>query len=250
MDQRSSLSLAQILLRFFAGFGAGFAGAIVLGIVILLSWSIVGGTLAPPDTAFNEFGVRIDQMPTHPLFLHVVTLAVFLGAIVANVGYVFLSTALEKRYDHRATVITHTFFGNLILLVLILPVYMIMSRSFGSSGIGLAGIIHVMLATLFTFFVLEIINQSKYLLVNVYGAIIGLVFFFFFAIWLAGNNPTVLAFLTLPLLVGFIALGNGIAESLYNWIYRIYGSDFLNIETRFGTDYGKKDEISPEDLDV
>jgi hypothetical protein len=175
-----------------------------------------------------------------------VTLAVFLATLTASIAYTFLTSATEDKYEKTATFLNHIFFGNLILLFLILPTYLITSSLFGANGVAFTGIFHGILVALLTQFVLEILSARKHLLVNLYGTLIGLLgFYFCFSLFL-GGNPTVLSFLTLPLVFACMGAGNGGAEVFYNWLYRTYGFDFLNIETQFGEDYADS-ELPGED---
>ncbi len=233
------VSFLDIFIRFFSGFGAGLSGAIIMLIVLFLSWSIVGDTLAPKDVALNEFGVAIETQSTHPLFAYFVVLAAFLGIIASNIAYILIATFISEYYSFRTTLLTDVFFGNLIILILMIPVYVVMTNYFGNDGIGIASFMHVILSVILSFFTLEIINWSKHLLVNLYGFILGIICFVLVSL-VFYSNKTALAFFVLPLLFGFLAMGNAMAQSIYEWFYKTYGNDFLNIETRFGEDYGKK----------
>ena len=232
------VSFLDIFIRFFAGFGAGVAGAVILVIILFLGWGIVGSTLSPADAVTNEFGVSTVVEGTHPMFVYFVVLAVFLGILAGNLSYILMSTLISEHYEFRTTLLTDVFFGNLVLLILMIPVYAMMNSYFGYTSIGAAAVIHAILAAILSFFTLEIINWSKYLLVNLYGLLMGLILFTIVAI-LFFSNKTIFAFFVLPLLFGFLAMGNALAQSIYEWYYRTYGNDFLNSETRFGDDYGK-----------
>lgn len=240
MDLKNPPSLSKIFGDFFTGFGAGLIGTAVFGIVLLLSWSIVGDTLAPTDVVINEFGVEINQRETHPLFLHFITLAIFMGILSGNVAFVVLKALIDPRYENKATMMSHVFFANLVILVLMLPAYIIFSNLFASDGVAFAAVLHIVVSVLFSFFVLEFVNFTKHLLVSLYGAIFGLLLFLWVAALMLKSNPSMLAFLSLPLLMGFILSGNRIAQATYAWMYQSYGVDMLNIDTRFGADYIEK----------
>ncbi|MBT6831622.1 hypothetical protein HOA64_01025 [bacterium] len=227
-------------MRFFTGLGAGFTGSIVLGIVLFLTWGIVGNTLSATPTMPDDLGLSIAPNSTHPLFLFFVILGVFLSILIANLANVLLIGIVDEKYQHRSTLLSHTFFGNLALLLLIIPVYFAVAKTWGPESAGFAALFHVIISSLFSFFVLEVLNEKKYLIVNVYGAIIGLILFALAGLLLSVNTA-MLAFLALPMLLGFFAAGNGIAQSIYAWIYTTYGSDLLNSDTRFGEDYGKEE---------
>ncbi len=246
---QSNFTLSSIFVRFLIGFAAGFVGAIVVGILLFLTWNIVGGTLAPSDVMKNEFGLNVEA-DTHPLFLSIITLAFFLGTLVANLTYVLLSTIVEASYTQRSTVMTQVFFGNLVFLLLMLPVYMLGNKNFSSSGIAVSGALHLVLSTFFSFFALEALHQHKHLLVNVYGMLFGIILFFLVGnVFSSSQTPMMTFLLGLPILLGLMAFGNRTGEVFYNWLYQNYGSDFLNIDTKFGADYGE-DRESSHDFEV
>lgn len=249
--QKQNYTVPSIFFRFLVGFGAGFIGTVVLGLMLFLSWKIVGETLSPSDVIKNEFGITITDNQTHPLFLSIVTLSVFLATMAANISYVFLSSIVEEKYTRRSTTLTQVFFGNLVFLLLMLPLYLISSSSFGPSGVAITAVLHATFTTLFSFLVTEALHQSKYFIVNLYGTIVGIILFVFFSNILVSNNTTTLTLLALPLLLGFIAFGNRLAEVVYAWLINTYGTDFLNVDTQFGKDYNQnpgEEEISDFDI--
>jgi len=233
-------SFSIIFSRFFAGAGAGIVGAIVLGIVILLSWSIIGTAFETEVAEKNAFGIILETPKTHPLFLVFVILANFLATISASLIFVILLNLIEEKYRGRATALTQTFFANLIILFLVLPIYLIFSGIFGSNGVFFAGIFHIFLVAIFAFFALEISGQQKYFLVNLYGIIFGIILFLFFGGMLFAHNSTFFTFASFPLIFGFFGGGNGIAEIFYQSIYQNYGVDFLNSDTNYHDDYSQK----------
>ncbi|MCF7830579.1 hypothetical protein K9M41_01095 [Candidatus Gracilibacteria bacterium] len=243
-------STASLFSRFIIGFGAGFLGTVVLGIIIFLTWEIVGDTLSATEVAQSEFGVGLQKDKAHPLFLSIITLAIFLSTLVANLSHVFLSTIVDAKFKRRSTTLTQVFFGNLVILFLMLPIHLLASRELGPNGMAVSGVLHVILSTFFSTFVLEALHQSKYLIVNVYGTVLGIILFFFLNLMFLNANPAMMVLLVLPLLFSMIALGNRIAELFYAWLCRNYGTDFLNIDTKFGEDYGVKDTKNSSDFDI
>jgi hypothetical protein len=75
-------------------------------------------------------------------------------------------------------------------------------------------------------------------MVNLYGLLLGFILFILISI-LFFSNKTLFAFFVLPFLFGFLSMGNALSQSIYEWFYKTYGNDFLNMDTRFGDDYGK-----------
>ncbi len=71
--------------------------------------------------------------------------------------------------------------------------------------------------------------------------------FFICFSFFGNNNPTVMAFVALPLLLGNISFGQGITHLIYFWFADTYGNDFLDIEKRFGADYGRAEVVEDKD---
>ena len=232
------VSLLDIFIKFISGFGAGVSGSVISLIILFMGWSIVGKTLSPTELPVNEFGISVTPEATHPLFSYFIVLAVFLGILASSVSYIIISTLISEHYSFRTTLLTDVFFGNLILLILMIPIYTIVNAKFGYTNIGIAAGLHATLSAILSFFTLELINWSKYLMVNLYGIILGFILFTIISL-LSFSDKTVFAFFVLPFLFGFISMGNALAQSLYEWFYKTYGNDLLNLETRFGDDYGK-----------
>ena len=233
-------ALSKILGDFAIGFGAGLVGTATFGIVVFLSWSVVGDTLAPTDVIRNEFGVQINQAGTHPLFLHFITLAIFLGILAATVSLVTITGITDSRYKHRTTTLTHVFFSNLVILILMLPAYIMFSNLFVAEGVAAAALLHAIFAAIFSFFSLQFVHLNRHLIVSLYGVILGMVFFLCVTAMMLRGNSSFIAFLALPLLMGSLLGMDSLAQSIYGWVYKRYGVDWLNINTRFGDDYSEK----------
>ena len=243
-----NLTVPSLFSRFIVGFASGFVGMIVLAILFFSTWNIVGSTLSPisPDTE-QQLGIQASETQTHPLFLEIILLAIFLSTMAANITYTFLSTIVYEEFTRKSTALTQVFFGNLVFLILLLPVYFSMNSHFGIQGIVISAVMHVVITSLFTFFVLQALHQSKYLVVNLYGNLFGLLLFAFLVTFFYDMDKIAAIFLAFPCFFGIMALGNRIVELLYAWFYRSYGVDFLNVDTRFGDDYGVKDGESLKD---
>ncbi len=254
MDEKQQLAevtLSKVFLKFALGLGSGGVGTIVLGIVLLLTWSVVGEVLLPTTyQTVNEFGeVLTHREETHPLFLSVVILAVFLATLVANLFHCMISSTVESKYFRKSTNLTQAFLGNLCILFLFIPIYIISSGVYGAPGVALTALAHAIIASMFTFLALEILSTRRYLLVSLYGFITGLALFFIVMNMIGFGNPTIVTFLALPLLLGNIGAGSGISQMFYYWLQETYHNDFLDSEKRFGGDYGEKEEIEEDGFD-
>ncbi len=242
-------TLSAIFFRFFGGVWAGASGAIIMGIVLFLTWSIVGDTLGVSEATKNEFGAYADGEKTHPLFMSIVLLAVFLSGLVSNLIFSLINSILVERYPLRSTTLTHVFLGNLTILVFMVPLYLLVGSFYGPQGIAFAAISHALLSGLFTYFAIEILSTSPYIFISLYGAVLGIILFLFVGSFFSNLNPTILSFLVLPLLLGFLNAGNAIVEMFYFWFSKTYGIKFLETDKRFGSDYGRTEVIVDDELD-
>ncbi len=242
-------TLSGIFFRFFGGVWAGASGAIIMGIVLFLTWSIVGDTLDVAEGTKNEFGIYTDGIKTHPLFMSIVLLAVFLSSLVSNLIFSLINSILVERYPLRSTTLTHVFLGNLIILVFMVPIYLLIGSFYGPQGIAFSAMSHTLLAGIFTFFAVEILSTSPYIFISLYGSVLGIILFLFTGSFFSSLNPTILSFLVLPLLLGFLNAGNAIVEMFYFWFSKTYGIKFLETDKRFGSDYGRNEIVVDEEID-
>jgi len=234
------ITSSVIFLRMLFGFAAGFVGSAALGIILMLTWSTIGDTLAGTiGTSETELASGA-SMSGNPLFLIIITFSIFSATLIFSMVYAFLATIIDEKYAIRSTALVQIFFGNLVILLLFLPVHLLFSRVFGVDSIAVAGILHAATIAFFTILALEILNARNQIFVSAYGLLTGLVLFFFFGSILLKDAPTAFVFIVLPLIGVCLGAGSGIAEVFYNWFYRTYGIDFLNTEMRFGSEYSEK----------
>ncbi len=243
MEKDQNKSLSTVFLRFLVGFGSGFVGSIILGIILLLSWSIIGDTFSSISITQSNLTLELSSAKTHPLFLSLIVLAFFLAILTSTLMYGFLTPTIEDKYKFRSTILSQTFFGNLIFLFLMIPIYVLAKKLFLANGVASAGALHVMTVSIFTFSVIELLNEKKHILVRLYGGILGISIFLFFGTMFLKNNTTIFVFLILPLILGCLGAGNAIMEIFYQWLYQNYGIDFLSTKTRFDVDYSDKEDI-------
>ncbi len=244
--------LGATLQRGAIGVAAGVVGTLVLGFIMLATWGIVGPSFGA-ETVINEFGIASEERAVHPMFLWFAVLAMFLSGLGANLLFVILLTVTEAKYEHRATAITHVFSGMIFFLVLALPVYLLASGMFGPEGIAVAALLHAVCMTLLTGLLLEILHGRHHLMVSAYGFTLGLMLFgvgYFVLARVTDVAPAALVLGLYPLLLGLLHGGNAAAEGMYHALYEAYGSDFLDVRSRFGSDYSESqsaDEAEEED---
>ncbi len=240
MEKDKNKSLSTVFLRFLIGFGAGFVGSLILGTILLFSWSIVGEALSSVSIAENDFTIDLATSNTHPLFLSLIVLAFFLSILTATLMYGFLIPTIEESYKFRSTILSQVFFGNLVFLFLMIPIYIITKKIFFTNGVAAIGALHSIIVSVFTFSIIELLNEKKYLLVRLYGGLLGILLLIFFTVIFLKENTTFLIFLMLPITLGLLGTGNACMEIFYQWLYLNYGIDFLSTKTRFDTDYSEK----------
>ena len=245
----TKITLPNVFITTLMGFASGLLGTFVLGLILLLTWSIVGDVLMPTvDQTTTEFGEILSHREnTQPLFLSVVVLAVFLATLAGNILKAYLTTSVEERYTASATCLTQVGIGNVVILLMIIPVYIMVSAQYGATGVAIAAIIHACLSGIFSVLTIDLITLKKYLLLSLYGVMLGMVLFCLGFNVFGNNNPTIMALVALPLLLGLLSFGQGISQLLYFWFVETYGNDFLDIEKRYGADYGRKEVVEETD---
>ncbi len=243
--------ISIIFFRFIAGFFSGVIGTVILGLILFLTWSIVGDTLNQPTDLNPTIGIQLDRPPAHPLFVYIVVFGVFIASLLSNISYTIGMNMLEEKYENRATSITQVFLSSVIILIIFLPAYIFANASFQVPGVAFAAILHTGFCAIFTYIVLETLTQTKYLLVRIYGIILGIAMFFVLESILLDTKATIAIFLSLPFLHGLLGMGNGISEGVYHWFFKTYANDFLHSERRFGQDYGVDEgDYIPGDEDL
>ena len=244
-------TLPNVFVNTLMGFAAGMLGTMVMGLILLLTWSIVGEVLAPTNQQVtNELGeVLTHKQNTHPLFLSVIIWAVFMATLAANVLQTVLFCNMDERYNNKATTLTQVAVGNVLMLLVMIPIYLVVSSKYGAAGVGVAALIHSTLTVMFSALAMELLSLKRYTLVSVYGIIFGLAFFFLSLNVFSTEKPTLMALSALPLLLGMMTFGRGIFQLVYFWFAETYANDFLDIEKRFGADYGQAEEPeAPDDF--
>jgi len=222
-----TVNFSTLLARSAAGLFSGILGTFVLGVVLLLSWSAIGGFISGSE-----------ELVFNPIVITIVTLGVFLSCLTSSLAYVVLLGAFDNRYRLKSTAFTHVFFGNLVLLLAFLVIFFTAYARFNVYGLSLISIAYLIATALFTYFVLEFVHHRSTLLVKLYGFLGVLVFFFFITFAFSSTSPVFLLTI-MPLFYGIMAFASTIVEMFYDWLRGVYQNDFLDLEKRYGEDYGK-----------
>lgn len=238
-----SPSFLTLILKTFAGLGGGIAGMLILLVIFLGASTILQSTLNPE--ALTE------ETSKNPLFIFVFMAMIFLTSLGANLlGSLFFTFVEHEKYSRAGTALYQIFFVNLVIFIILAPFYLLLdARGLIEMVAFLAGF-HVLLSSLASVMILEIVGNLRYAVVGVYGTVFALMFStgaILTVYEFTAKNPTIVLFAALPVIwttLGFVTV---IVEMLYRWIWTLYGTDFLMSQTSFGRDYGEEEpeEIPP-----
>lgn len=240
----SSPSFLTLVLKTMAGLGGGVAGTLILLVIFLLASTIL-------EPAFNPGSLGVDGGDKNPLFIFVFMAMIFLTSLGSNLlGSLFFSFVQHEKYGKVSTSMYQIFFVNVVIFIIMAPIYIILDTQGLLNLTGFLAGFHVLLAALASVMILEIIGNIRYALVGVYGVIFSLLFSvgtIMLILQFTQQNPTVVLFATLPIMwtsLGFISV---VVEMVYRWIWTLYGTDFLASATEYGGDYGEDEpeEVSP-----
>lgn len=241
-----SPSFLTLVLKTFAGLGGGICSMLILLLIFLGTSTILGPALHPESFGISGEGGDVTK---NQLFIFVFMAMIFLTSLGANLlGSLFFSFVEHEKYSRTSTAMYQIFFVNLVIFMILAPIYILLDSQGRMDMTGFLAGFHVLLSALASMMILEIIGNLRYALVGVYGVVFALMFStgFTIAVYeLFQRNPTIVLFAALPVMwtsVGFITV---IVEMLYRWIWTLYGTDFLMSKTDFGKDYGEEE---PEDV--
>lgn len=242
-----SPSFLTLVLKTLAGLGGGGASTVLL-LIIFLGASTIFNSVFNPD-------LLAETSDKHPLFIFVFMATIFLTSLGANLlGSLFFTFVEHEKYSRASTAMYQVFFANLVIFVILAPVYLLLDSRNLMEMVGFLAGFHVLIGALASMMILEIIGNLRYALVGVYGVIFAMLIStaaIILTYELTGKNTVVVLFSALPViwaLLGFITV---IVEMLYRWLYTLYGTDFLMSKTSFGRDYGEPEpEEAPPPPDV
>lgn len=219
-----------VLLRTFGGLGGGIVGT---GLILVIAF-LGSGILS------SAFGVEGDTTEVHPLFVFVFLAMMFVGSCAANVlGPLFVGLVDREKYTHLASSLYQIFIANIVILIIVAPVYMVVA-SLKPELIGAVGALQVVVSAFASAMIFEIVASYRYALLGVYATAFSVlissgVYFFFYGVSSSGT-PIILLFVALPVMWTSIALFAGLLEWIYAWFYKVYGVDFLSSVMKYGAD--------------
>jgi hypothetical protein len=248
MIENRKNTIGNAFYRGFMGIGAGVVGMIVMGIIILISWSLIADLFSGNASETTE---NVFVKTSHPIFVYIVLFATFLATLVGNFFYVYIVSGFIEKYKNiRLTAITHIFWGHVILLFMIVFGYVIANSAEGQGGVTSIAFIHIMLSSVLTFFTVEILTENKYSLLSVYSLLMSACIF----IILKGIFGDNFLYFSQPFILGLFGFCQVACEIIYTeFLCKTYGSDFLNREKRIDANnesYLEKNEVRDLDIDI
>jgi hypothetical protein len=229
-----------LLLRALGGIGGGVVGTAVVILISILGAGILQSAL----------GAGSEDGTVHPLFVFVFIAMMFLGSLASNLlGPLFLGLSDRKKYVALTTSLYQIFIANIVILIVLVPVYMLIS-GLKVEMLSSVAALQVVVSAFVSALILEIIADHKYALLGVYSTAFSVlvsagIYFFFYSV--SSDQPIILLFLALPVIWGAIGIFSGLMGLVYEKIYRLYGIDFLSSEVKYGDDENYGVEPTEED---
>ena len=221
MDTKRPLTFTTFMLRLFSGVVGGAAGTLALFIVyFLMNYVVPQGDTEGPSS----------------LTVFVVIIMTFVGTLIANTITGVMVTFMDNtKYSRRKTIIMHIFLFNFILFFLTIPLYMLGSALDIANGVAA---VHFLLSAFITALIMEVIAGYEYSLLGIYSTALGM--FASIAIALAmmaaGVRPIAIMFAAMPGVWFILQIVGGFTELVYDNFVKLYGMDFLNVQTDLGGD--------------
>jgi hypothetical protein len=174
---------------------------------------------------------------------------VFATSIVSSMLATLLLSYTERdRYTRIATTMSQVFIINIVIFAFVLPIYLTTSTT-RIELTAFAAFMQIILSSMASALILELIHDHRYALMAVYTTILGIlvavgVNFF---IYYATGTATIVFFAALPIIWSTIGFSQAALGMIYYWIYETWGSDFLASTASFGADYGIPDTSEEEE---
>jgi hypothetical protein len=235
-----SVRVSDVFFRTAAGLFGGLFGSIVILIGIFLS-----GTISDFEIVSGVDGVN-------PIFIFSTLVVVYLSILISSVAttVLFHFTNREK-YRFLFSTLSHVFVLTTLIFLAGMPLAIIVALS-SLQNVAMIGVIELGLSAIFGIVLIEVFAQSRHITLALYSSSFALFTFFIisFLLYLVFNRTT--SFLVLgifPLCWACFGFWQSTFEMIYQWVYRLYGTDFLNAATKLGADYGQDEEEEEEDDD-
>ncbi len=225
------VKVSDIFFRTLSGFFGGAFGSLVLLIGVILSQTLSGSALLQP----GDGGVN-------PLFVFLTMAVSYLALLIsALASLTFFYYCDRDRYSFLLSTLSHVFALITVIFLISTPLSILIALK-DSQSLSIITLILIGLGTIFSVLTMEIVANHKHLLLTLYSSAASLFTFFLFMLIFYFSLGTTTFFLVLAFPFCWASFGfwQVSFEMIYQWIYQLYGSDFLNSTTRVGSDYIKE----------
>jgi hypothetical protein len=223
------IRVSDIFFRTLAGAFGGIFGSAVILVGLFLSSSISATTFIADAGEIN------------PLFTFISIVIIYLAILVSTLSsQTFFYFANREKYQFLLSSLSHSFSVITLIFLSAAPLSIIVSAT-NLEAISVIGLIQLGVATVFCTVIQESMAQSKHIILTMYSSTIALFFFLLLCllIYFAIQTTSFLVILAFPIAWASIGFWHVASEMIYQWIYGLYGKDFLNAETKVGSDYIK-----------
>ncbi len=231
------VSLFTLFAKTFMGLCGGIFGSLILLLIFLASSSVLQPVLSPAEATGES---------VNPIFIVILMAMIFATTLISSLLTPWLLSYTERlRYPRIVTAIYQIFIVNLIIFAFTAPIYLTTSTSNLELSAFAAGL-QIVMVSLSSALIMEILNDEKYPLLAVYTTVIGVlvataVNLFLFQMM---KSATVLLFAALPITWASIGFFQACLAMIYYWYYINWGNDFLASTTSYGTEYaGVQEEV-------
>lgn len=229
-----ALNNYHVITKTIAGLFGGVCGTIVMVITLLLASNLFK---AGASNAAVELSKNAPAVVKGEINVFILMAGAFLSALTGNI-IALLGFALfdREKYTKVVSSLVQIMVVNILLFVFIMPSYLVITSA-KLSNIGFLVGTHIMLATLLSLFVTEVINNSKYILIGFYGVTFGILMALGAELLLALLPKSsdqligILVLTMLPMGLAMVGFFSSIFEMFYGWIYALYGINPLGTLT-------------------
>lgn len=226
--------VSDIFFRTLAGFFGGVFGSLILLLGVLISGSLGSSYLA-----------QVDEGTVHPLFVFLTLAVSYLALLVSSLSSLtFFYYCDRERYGFLLSTLTHVFALITLIFVVSTPLSIFIAlKSFES--LSIISMILIGVGTIFSVVAMESVANHRHMLLILYSSSVSLFNFFLFMLifYYSMGTTTYLLLLAFPFCWSTFGFWQVSFEMIYQWVYSLYGSDFLNSTTRVGSDYIKEQRV-------
>lgn len=226
--------VSDVFFRTISGiFGGGF------GTLVLLIGVLISGTFD------SSLFLQVGEGALHPLFTFIAIVIIYISLLISALASVtFFYYCDRERYQYLLSTLSHVFSLITLIFVISTPLSLLLSlRSLES--MSLVALILVSLVSIFSIITMEAVANHKHMLLTLYSSAIALFMFFIsmLIMYFALGTTSYLIVLALPFVWGSFGFWQVAFEMIYQWLYQVYGIDFLNSTRRVGSDYIKEQRM-------